>query len=332
MKISDTIQKLLKKSGSSKNNRYLQSAYQAKSAPLQQESYGQQKNKVVRVKQWLVTRKSGGYQEYKPPKKKNSRWLWRGVLAGAFLGLTVFLIFGGGRKIQNGFESIQMFQVSDLEITGNGIVSDGILREATGIIIHQTSMLGINASKIEGKLAAVPWIATVKVRKNWPSAVEIAVKENIPLALLHNRNTEGSELFYIDKNGISFLPVRPGGELDLPVVTGLSEVTDETVKEQALNEVLVFLKKVRRNDPHLPAQSLSEVHVSPTGELVVYLVEYPFPIFFGSGNTKQKYARLVQVLKALYKKEKGEELISEIEYIQMDYLQNKVLVAQTGSG
>ena len=64
---------------------------------------------------------------------------------------------------------------------------------------------------------------------------------------------------------------------------------------------------------------------------MVYLVDYPFPIFFGSGNTKQKYARLVQVLKALYKKEKGEDLISEIEYIQMDYLQNKVLVAQTGS-
>jgi cell division protein FtsQ len=332
MKISNTIQKLLKKSGSSKNNRYQHAAYQAKAAPPQQESYGQQKNRVVRVKQWLVARKSGGYHEYRPPKKNTSRRLWIGVLASAFLGLTVFLAFGGGRKIQIGLESIQMFQISDLEITGNGIVPDGTLRDATGIIVHQTSMLEINASKIEEKLAAVPWIATVTVRKNWPSAVEIAVKENIPLALLHNRNIDDSELFYIDKDGISFLPVSPGGELDLPVVTGLSEVTDETVKDQALNEVLVFLKKVRRNDPHLPAQSLSEVHVTPTGEMVVYLVEYPFPIFFGSGNTKQKYARLVQVLKALYKKEKGEDLISEIEYIQMDYLQNKVLVAQTGSG
>jgi hypothetical protein len=37
---------------------------------------------------------------------------------------------------------------------------------------------------------------------------------------------------------------------------------------------------------------------------------------------------LVQVLKALYKKQKGKESISQVEYIQMDYLDDKVLVAQ----
>ena len=62
--------------------------------------------------------------------------------------------------------------------------------------------------------------------------------------------------------------------------------------------------------------------------MVVYLVEYPFPIFFGTSNTSKKYYRLVQVLKTLYK-QKGKGSISQIEYIQMDYLQDKVLVAQS---
>jgi len=331
MKPGDIFKKLVKRSGGKKNTHPQQSVYQAKSVPRPHSGYGQEKNRVVRVKQWLVARKSNGHHEYRPPRKNTRRQIWIGSLVGLSLCCTGFLVFGGGQKIQEGLESIQMFQISELEITGNGIVPDETLREVSGIIVHQTSMLGISASKIQVKVAGVPWIAGVDVRKNWPSTVEIAVKENIPLALLHSKKQGVTELCYIDKNGVSFLPVSPGSELDLPVVTGLSQVTDEMLRKQALQEVLVFVKKVRRNDPHLPAQSLSEVHVTPEGTLVVYLVDYPFPIFFGSGNTKQKYARLVQVLKALYKKEKGEDLISEIEYIQMDYLQNKVLVAQTGS-
>ena len=129
-----------------------------------------------------------------------------------------------------------------------------------------------------------------------------------------------------------FLPVEPGDDIDFPVITGWSDIKNTEIKEQALSEVLIFLRKLRVNNPHLPAQSVSEIHVNQSGEMVVYLVEYPFPIFFGNGNTKTKYARLVQVLKALYKKKRGKELISRVEYIQMNYLNDKVLVAQSGSG
>jgi hypothetical protein len=112
----------------------------------------------------------------------------------------------------------------------------------------------------------------------------------------------------------------------------LAEVADQPLKEKALAEILTFLRKVRGNDPHLPAQSVSELHVTKSGQIVVYLVDYPFPIFFGNGNTKVKYSRLIQVLRALYKKQNGKELLSQIEYIQMDYLNDKVLVVEHGSG
>ena len=128
------------------------------------------------------------------------------------------------------------------------------------------------------------------------------------------------------------MPVPIGANLDFPVITGLAEIDIPALKKKALAEILLFLQKVGINDPHLPAQSVSEVHVNPIGELVVYLVEYPFPIFFGNGNTKQKYQKLIRVLRALYKKERGEEIISSVEYIRMDYFNDKVLVAQSGSG
>jgi len=40
----------------------------------------------------------------------------------------------------------------------------------------------------------------------------------------------------------------------------------------------------------------------------------------------------VKVLEVLYKKQEKEMQISRVEYIRMDYLEDKVLVAQSGSG
>jgi cell division protein FtsQ len=178
----------------------------------------------------------------------------------------------------------------------------------------------------------MPWVARATVKRSWPAKILIAIEENAPIALLHLPSAEGMQLQYLDANGIAFSSVNPGADIDFPVVTGLTEITDPQLKEKVLAEILTFLRKVQGNDPHLPAHSVSELHATKSGELVVYLVEYPFPIFFGNGNTKVKYSRLIQVLRTLYKKQNGKELLSQIEYIQMDYLNDKVLVVESGSG
>lgn len=295
-------------------------------------SFGMQRNRVARIKHWLSNRENQSHQGYRSATNRSKIRSKIGWMIFCSCILCLFVGLDGFTRIQSKLLSINLFQIDSIRITGNIIVSNEKIREASGIIIHQTSMLGIRTSVLEEKLAAVPWIARAVVGRNWPSGIEIEIKENIPLALLDKGASSEPQLYYIDKYGVSFLPVSPGGKVDLPVITGLPAIEDPFVKQKGLAEALKFLQKVRRNDPHLPAHSVSEVHVNSEGKLVVYLVEYPFPIFFGSGETNLKYMRLVQVLKALYKKEKGENLISKIEYIQMDYLQDKVLVAQTGSG
>jgi cell division protein FtsQ len=202
------------------------------------------------------------------------------------------------------------------------------LREASGITLHQTSLVGLNCAQVEASLNTVPWVAQAEVQRKWPSTIKISIVENEPVALLHSKKKNGDQLQYINKKGVPFLQVGPGFDIDFPVITGLNEIKETRVREKALAEALVFLDNVGGDNPYLPAQSVSEIHLNQNGEMVVYLVEYPFPIFFGNDNTSTKYARLVQVLKALYKQQKGKESISQIEYIQMDYLNDKVLVAQ----
>ncbi len=287
------------------------------------------KNQFLRFWQSLITKKRAGHASYKVPvNRKKSIFKAVGVAILMFSILT-FVLIGGGQVMLNNIKSLPFFRVSEIVFSGVETISKEKLREASGIIPYQTSLIGLDCSRVKARLVTVPWVARAEVKKNWPSTVEITVEENIPIALLHSENKGGDQLQYIDKKGVPIFHVSLGADIDFPVITGLTEIEQPAVKKKALAEVLVFLKDVNGNDPNLPAQSVSEIHVNRDGEIVVYLVEYPFPIFFGKSNTSKKYSRLVQVLKALYKKENGKkESISQIEYIQMDYLNDKVLVAQ----
>jgi len=315
---------------------YLQSSMQLHEPPgqnvYQSEQSKQRKSIFARFRQLFTKQKRSSQGGYKGPVSKRKMLCKLTGLATVIFSLLIFIVIGGGQILLNNFESLPLFQVADIVFVGAGEISKEKLREASKIILHQTSLIGLDCAQVEAGLRTIPWVGKAVVKKNWPSTVEITIVENVPLALLHNKNASGTQLHYIDRKGVPFLQVPPGADIDFPVITGLMEINDQVVRAKALDETLIFLKKVNGNNPNLPAQSISEIHLTQNGEMVVYLVEYPFPIFFGNSNTSKKYSRLVQVLKTLYKKQNGKGSISQVEYIQMDYLNDKVLVAQSESG
>ncbi len=287
---------------------------------------------LSKIRKHIREKQRAYLEEYRRPMSRKRLFIKFCFFFLLVMALPLLWIYGGGEKVRQGLQSIAIFRVNKVEIAGCTTVSKEKVLEASGIILHQTSLFTLSSRQIEARISSVPWVGRAIVKKNWPSNIIIEIEENAPVALLHSPSAEGIELQYLNASGIAFSSVDPGADLDFPIVTGLAEVTDQQLKEKALAEVLMFLQKVRGNDPHLPAHSVSELHVAKSGEMVVYLVEYPFPIFFGSGNTKQKYSRLIQVFRALYKKQNSKELLSQIKYIQMDYLNDKVLVVESGSG
>jgi len=329
-----TLKKLFVKSSRKKGgSSYLSSDLSRCNIPGEKLQPSDDKTRILRLQQWLASRKRKNEKGYGGNRPRSRQFLRLGSLF--FLGccLVLFFVAGGGVVLQNRLQLLSFFKVNEVTISGGRIVSQVAVRNAAAIVLHQRSLIGLDSAAIEKRIGAVDWVSTAKVTRNWPSTIEIKVKEDVPVALLHIKGArEAAQLYYIDRKGKVFLPVELGGDIDFPVITGWSDIKNAEIREQALSEVLIFLRKLRVNNPHLPTQSVSEIHVNQSGEMVVYLVEYPFPIFFGNGNTKTKYARLVQVLKALYKKKRGKELISRVEYIQMNYLNDKVLVAQSGSG
>ncbi len=312
---------------------YVKTEVRIHAGPVSQDSLQARRRRLAQWKKRFQKKRPANEPEgYGRPTGPKSRVRWyAGLLAALAAAIALFWGMNVPEMVLREMQSIAFFKVGGMEISGNRMVPKEKLQEASGIIPRQTSLIGLDTARIEAQLAAVYWVKRAEVTREWPSDVRITIEENIPVAILCTPQAQDGPLQYIDQKGTVIMPVPAGADVDFPVITGLMELAEPQQREKSLADALIFLKKVASNDPHLPAPSISEIHVNQVGEIVVYMVEYPFPIFFGSGNTSQKYSRLVQVLRALYKKPNAKELLSQIEYIQMDYLNDKVLVAQGGS-
>ncbi len=279
------------------------------------------------------------------------------------LALVVSLVMVAYGPLMTMVSGLNLFKIREVTITGCRITTPALIRELAGIR-YQSSMMMLKPGHIKAILKAHPWIAEVEIKRQWPDALVISVKEHVVEALILQEVAGSKKFFYLDDSGVVFAPVEPGEDMDFPVITGLEvnaiggtrhpvQATDTknnanqglaaaagaiqgvsraVALQEMLREPLAFLKLVRQNNPNLPIQNLSEIHVDQEAGMTLYLVDYPFPIYFGKGEIRTKYSRLKRVLEALYKDTGQGMTIADVAYIRMDYLENKVLVAHSGSG
>ena len=273
-----------------------------------------------------------------------------------------FLVYG---PLVNAVSDMPLFKIREITITGCRKTTPALIRELTGVR-YQTSLLTLRPKYLEAMLRTHPWIAEAAVKRDWPGVLVIAIKEYVPEALIFQEISGRRQFFYLDKSGVAFAPVEPGQDMDFPVITGLDAKGDDgqgrpnaagardggsgdgqgrsnavAVKvggsgggerKTMIRESLALLKLVKQNNPNLPAQNLSEIHLDQETGMTIFLADYPFPIYFGKGEIRTKYSRLKRVLEVLYKETEQGMTIADVVYIRMDYLENKVLVAHSGSG
>lgn len=266
-----------------------------------------------------------------PPVRGREIEGWRRLmLLSLVLTVTVsggYLILAG--PIQNFVENWRYFQIRKIEISGCRVTTPAMLRKFAGIN-YQMNMLTLDPEAIEQRLQSHPWVSLAGIRRIWPAELAVSINEYRPEALVVQGEEKG--FYYIDKKGKIFAPVVRGMALDFPVITGLDRVEQSEEKKQLLDQAILFLRFAQINNPNLPAQNVSELHFTAEGEMILYLVKYPFPIYLGKGDMKRKYYQLWKVLEVLYQKKKGGPLIEKVAYIRMDYQKNKVLVARSSAG
>jgi cell division protein FtsQ len=248
------------------------------------------------------------------------------LLAGLIFSGGFFLLLG---PVQTFFGDLQYFRIHEIEISGCVVTNPKALRKFANIS-YAVNMLTIDPKDMQERLENHPWVRQAEVRRIWPDGLNVSIREHRPQALVVQN--DGNGFSYFDNKGTIFTEVVPGQDLDFPVITGLGAFETELEKEKFLDAATSFLRLAGRNNPNLPAQNVSEIHFDGDGELILYLVDHPFPIYFGKGDIKRKYYQLRKVLEVLYRKKNGKVMIENVAYIRMDYQENKVLVAQGHAG
>ena len=252
--------------------------------------------------------------------------LLTGIAVAAFAWTGQQVLMG---PLQGVFDNWEYFRIQKIEITGCRATNAAELKKLAGIS-YQLNMLTLDPIELKKRLQKHPWVANASIQRVWPDGLVVQVKEHRPEALIVCGET--NSFSYLNRKGQIFTAVMQGQELDFPVITGLDTVEGSVRKEEMLADVLLFLKLTKRNNPNLPEQNISEIHLTEDGELIVYLVKHPFPIYFGRGKISNKYVQLWKVLEVLYQKRRGGSLIEKVAYIRMDYQDNKVLVARSSTG
>lgn len=220
-----------------------------------------------------------------------------------------------------------IFRLNAMRVNGNHLISQQQVLELAGIE-QGISLLHFDSDTAEQKIIHHPIVEHARVKKVWPSGIMVTVRERQPLALVNMEDEKGRRLFYIDIFGKVYSPVESGQDMDFPVITGQSGGID--IQQQLFVEgslaasAFNLLKLAAQGNAILPVQAISEVHVDLEEGLIVYLVDQPFPIYFGKDRIRSKYYRLVKILERLYRKKQ----VEEIKEIRMDYTEKKVLVAK----
>lgn len=213
-----------------------------------------------------------------------------------------------------------IFRITELRLTGARSVTERQVLQLAGLQ-QGINLMVFNASAAEKKIATHPWVAEVRVKKQWPSGVLVDIREYMPFAMINQGGESERKLSYIDYTGHIIAEVQEGGSLDFPVINGAEsdDIAEGLLVQGSKAEgALQLLHFAARGNALLPLQSVSEVRITADKGLVLHSVDHPFPIHFGSDYLQYKFNRLLQVLKNLY--DSGE--INQVAAIEMAYGDN----------
>jgi cell division septal protein FtsQ len=170
-------------------------------------------------------------------------------------------------------------------------------------------LLALDTDAVAARVATHPWVQTVRVRRQLPSALAIDVVERraVASALL-------GTLYLIDESGRPFKRATLDEADGLPVITGVARdqyTLARAASEAAFREALSLLALYRTADGLASARrggdgpgpasrpALSEIHVDPRAGYSLVLFDGGAEILLGRDDWPAKLARLDEILAAL---------------------------------
>ena len=179
------------------------------------------------------------------------------VSAFAFLaatGLYGMSLGGHSQSVAQATTTAAGFAIEDVKVSGNSETSEIDILEKLGLD-GETSLVALDIAAARERLAQLPWVEEVELRKIYPKTVEVKLKERKAYAIWQH----GQDLSLIEKNGSVIEPLRDNKFTDLPLFVGRDAETaaarfekDFTSWPQVRNLVKAYVRIAgRRWDLHL---------------------------------------------------------------------------------
>jgi cell division protein FtsQ len=170
------------------------------------------------------------------------------------------------------------FALSDVRITGNERTSrDDLI--ARGGLAFGSNVVGLDLSASARAIEELPWVRHVRIARELPNIVHVAVQEHDAAAL-----ALAGGLYAVSPDGIVFKRAEASERLDKPVLTGFSrDELEQGGSQGSLRLALAILDLYSKHRMHDRA-ALSELHLDrSSGEpaWTVYLGDEPVEVKLG---------------------------------------------------
>ncbi|WP_337266981.1 cell division protein FtsQ/DivIB [Oryzifoliimicrobium ureilyticus] len=156
------------------------------------------------------------------------------VSALVFLGLTGLygMSLGGHTEtVAQATTTAAGFAIEDVKVSGNAATSEIEILQLLGLD-GTTSLVALDVDAARQKIAALPWVESVEVRKVYPKTIEVKLKERQAYAIWQH----GQELSLIERNGAVIAPLRDNKFSTLPLVVGRdAEKAAESIERDFAN-------------------------------------------------------------------------------------------------
>ena len=206
----------------------------------------------------------------------------------------------------------QGLRVSQVEARGGRIVPDADILALAGVQKDQ-KLFDIDLAAVRRRVEQNPFIKSAAVNREVPDRIVITVAEREPIVAM-----AGERLTYLDAEGVVLPSVRSNQVLDLPILTGDYPGQDagsgSRIASEPVIDALTLLATARAVSDEL-YRGISEVHIGPGRDPVVYMGEGGVPVLFGPGNA---YGQCVK-LETFWKQFAVPRGTAELEYIDLRF-------------
>lgn len=237
-------------------------------------------------------------QAVKRKKRKKPSRLWKLTVLLGTSALKLSFLLVGLTVLSLLFLSVYQYLLTSPYIRLEQVIIEGVEKELKhelrkmSQLTTDTSLLAIRLNDVKKKLEKHPWIQTIHVERRFPHTLVIQAKKEKPRAMVV---TDG--LHYMNRLGKIFEKVDLTGDVDFPLITGISMTVEEMEKQ--LQMAAHILRELEGEKEAWSLEELSEIHLEKEGHASLYFRSLPAAIVLDGTQMDKKMddlKRLVQHL------------------------------------